>query len=307
MKKILLTGASGFFGRSVIDSLKHNSDNFECFCVYHSKPLKTSEKKFHWMQCDLLNKEKTEQLINNVKPSHLVHLAWHVPPQKFWTAEENIDWLHASINLFQTFGKNDGQVFVGAGTLAEYDWSSGTIDEATTPLKPNTLYGQCKKSLCDVLISLRNTHYPQIKIIWPRIGYFFGPDEPKEKIMSKLIYSIQNELPIDLASHNFIRPYAHVKYFGEIMHKLLINDGIGDAVFNMSCSNSYSLKEIVDFIQTKLNKNTRENLNNYNAYPSLPISLSVQTGYLKNIPGLEIADSFFDDLETMMGNNNEGF
>ncbi len=218
--KILITGASGFFGKSLISSLEKSTEDFECFCIYKENYLEVLDKRFQWAQCDLLNKKEAEQLIKIIKPTHLVHLAWHVPPQQFWTAFENIDWLNASTNLFQAFCENGGKAFVGAGTLAEYDWTKGILEETTAPLLPNTLYGQCKKSLYEILTSIRNTHYQQTKIIWPRIGYFFGENEPKEKLISKLIYNIKNALPVNLASPEFERPYAHVKYFGQAIAKL---------------------------------------------------------------------------------------
>lgn len=295
--KILITGASGFFGKSFVNALAQSTESFECFCVYKSNILRTSDKRFQWRQCDLLNIKETEQLIKSIKPTHLVHLAWHVPPQQFWTAFENMDWLTASINLFQAFCENDGKVFIGAGTLAEYDWANGILNEKETPLVPNTLYGQCKKSLYEILISTRNAHYPKTKIMWPRIGYFFGPYEPKEKLISKLIYNIREGLSIDLASADFKRPYAHVKYLGEVLAKLVMLDESKDAAFNLSASTSHPLKGIVDFMSTKLEKESSEI--RYNMYPSIPERLVVKVDFLKSM-NWEIPNTFFDDLELII-------
>lgn len=299
--KILITGASGFFGKSLVNALEQSVDDFECFCVYKTNALQSSDKRFQWVQCDLLNTETTEQLIKNIKPTHVVHLAWYVPPQQFWGARENIDWLYASINLFYAFCKNVGITFIGAGTLAEYNWSNGILEESTTPLLPNTLYGQCKKSLHEILTCIRNTHYTQTKIIWPRIGYFFGPDEPKEKLISKLIYNIKNTLPVDLASPEFKRPYAHVKYLGGAITKLLMTNAYEDVTFNLSFSISYPLKEIVDFIQEKLGKQSLQM--NYGVYPSSPMALDVKTTILKEKLDFEMLDTFYEDLEKVIMKN----
>ena len=301
MKKILITGASGFFGKSLLDALQGSRDDFKCYYVYSSKEIKTYDQRFQWVPRNLLNKDASSQLINELQPTHLVHLAWHVPPQQFWTAKENIDWVYASLNLFQAFCENGGKVFVGAGTLAEYDWSSGILDESLTPLYPNTLYGQCKKSLHDILVSLAKTHYPKVSIIWPRIGHFFGPQEPQAKLISKLIYSIQNNLPMNLASEEFRRPYAHVKYFGEIITKILMLNSVKELTFNMSASTTYSLGEIVECIKKTLGKDS-DNIR-YNAYSAPntgPLTLEVHTKVLEEAINFKIPDTFFEDLKDLV-------
>ncbi len=295
--KILITGASGFFGKSLIRALEKSMKGFECYCLYKTNAHALSDERFKWFHCDLLNLDKTTQLLSEIKPTHLVHLAWHVPPQQFWTATENIDWLRASTHLFKEFCKNNGQVFIGAGTLAEYDWTSGVLDENETLLAPQTLYGQCKKSLHEILLNLRKIHSAQTKIIWLRIGHFFGLEEPKEKLIPKLINCIKNDLPINLASKDFKRPYAHIRYFGEITEKLLSLNEITDLTFNMSTDHSYSLKEIADFIKQTLNKQSDKIM--YDAYPSMPLNVSVNTDCLRKL-GLHIPDTFFNDLTKMI-------
>lgn len=290
MKKIFITGASGFFGKALLKSLSQTNHDFECFAVYNSKKNDVFDKRITWVQADLLDKEGTQKLIERLKPSHCVHLAWHVPPQKFWNATENVDWLYASINLFQTFCQNGGETFLGAGSLAEYDLSSGVLDENKTPLSPDTIYGQCKKSLYEVIKKVRDAHYPNVGILWPRIGYFFGPGEPQGKLISKLIHHIKNNIPLNLASADFSRPYAHIKYWGNTVLPLIFNENKEDLTFNMSASKGYPLKDIATYIQSHFKDQATEI--NYGSYPSTPTSL-----YIKTNPMMEIPDTFFKDLE----------
>ncbi|MGD0466158.1 MAG: NAD-dependent epimerase/dehydratase family protein [Gammaproteobacteria bacterium] len=298
--KILITGASGFFGKSLINALEKTANNFECIGVCKSTSLQFTDVRFRSINCDLLNIDAITKLIDDVNPTHLVHLAWYVTPNKFWEAKENIDWLHTSIKLFQKFCENNGQVFVGAGTLAEYDWSNGVLDEEKTHIKPSALYGQSKKSLHEIILCIKRSYGYKTKIIWPRIGYFFGCNEPREKLISKIIYNLKQNSPIELASPKLKRPYADVKYFGQIVNKLIIMNELQDLTFNMSTSVSYTLKEIVDFIKQNLCQTFSEI--NYNSCQALPVELLVKTECLRGL-GIEIPNTFFEDLKLVLEKN----
>ncbi len=294
MKQILISGASGFFGKNILRALENSDEEAEYICVYNKTPIESSCEKIKWVHGDLLNTNDTANLIKCLKPTHLLHLAWHVPPKMFWTAKENYDWLYASINLFEFFCQEGGKVFVGAGTLAEYDWKTGFIDESTS-LNPNTLYGQCKKSLYEILLQLKMSRYPNTTLIWPRIGYFFGPGESPDKLIPKLISHLKKGISMDLASPGFKRPYAHVRYLSDIFKRILFNGSMADAAFNMSASTSYSLSQIVDYAVKKLgikNKNI-----NFGVYDSMPMTLSVENKYLDTVMNFTIPDTFFEDLE----------
>ena len=303
--KILITGASGFFGRSLINALQLESGDFEVFCPFRSNTFDMEDSRFQWVPCDLLNSEDIKTLISDLKPTHLVHLAWYVHPQKFWNAKENFDWLDASIQLFQAFCEHKGQVFIGAGTLAEYDWTNGVLDEFNTALAPNTIYGQCKKSLHELLLSFRNTYSPDTKIIWPRIGYFFGDYEPKEKLISKIIDHIKRDLPLNLASPDLKRPYAHVKYFGQCITQLLMFDKKQDLTFNMSVSTLHTLNEMVECVRSQLCGTSSKIY--YDTYKAEPIILSVKDNILREQVGFTIPDTFFEDLEKLVGAKNGKF
>lgn len=300
MKKIILTGASGFLGRAVVKALSESNDNFTVHCIYNNNPLQIEDVRFFQQKCDLLDKGAACELIHNIKPTHLVHMAWYVQPRDFWTSSGNIVWLEASVYLFDQFCKNGGRVFIGAGSLAEYDWASGLLDDTLTPLIPTTLYGQSKKKLLDRLILLQQQDYKDVKIIWPRIGYFFGPNEPKEKLIPMMIHRLNNNEPILLASRNFQRPYAHVKYLGKVFERIINQDFHENIIFNLSATYQYSLSDICSFVQAELGISKPQL--DYDHYPSKPLSLQVKTNYLSRI-GLEVPDTFFKDLSCLIKTN----
>jgi nucleoside-diphosphate-sugar epimerase len=83
-------------------------------------------------------------IISTLRPSHLLHLAWVTAPERYRYADENLDWLEASLALVKAFGEHGGQRFVGVGSSAEYDVETGLCREDATPIRPVSLYAQCK-------------------------------------------------------------------------------------------------------------------------------------------------------------------
>src|SRR5438105_280249 len=133
MKRVLVTGASGFIGRHALPHLE--ARGFEVHAPGHSS-------------FNVLDEKAHQPLLESIRATHLLHLAWDVTPGKYWTSLDNIEWVRASLSLFRHFAASGGKRWVGAGTCAEYDWSCGPVlSEETTPLRPTSLYGASKLSL----------------------------------------------------------------------------------------------------------------------------------------------------------------
>lgn len=300
MKTVLITGASGFFGRSVVEALKKTTHKAHFICLYRSKQYEINDPRFSWVETDLLDHTRHHELMAHYKPTDLIHLAWDVPPRDFWHSLKNVDWLYASISLFNAFCVNGGKKFIGAGSGTEYDWSAGVLDEQTTPLNPNTLYGECKKSLHAILQQIQKKNYEETILIWARIGYFFGPYEPQKKLISLIIDSLMNQTTLSLAAADISRPYAHVNYLGEALtHALFHQHSAID--FNLSGSKGYRIKDIVDFIAETLQQQTDRV--SYGVYKSpTPESEKIifNTDRLENVIGYKIQDTFYDDLKRMI-------
>ena len=75
MKKIVITGSSGFIGTYLISKLAKL--DFEVLCIYYkNKPISLKSKNIKFKKINLYNKyENWFEKLN--KPDYLIHLAWN--------------------------------------------------------------------------------------------------------------------------------------------------------------------------------------------------------------------------------------
>jgi nucleoside-diphosphate-sugar epimerase len=206
MKRLLITGGSGFIGRNVLAHLKPLG--YEVFCVTNvsSAPSDTGVTP---VACDLMDAVQVDDVMQRIRPTHLLHLAWYTAHGAFWTSERNLAWTGASLNLIRSFATVGGTRAVFAGTCAEYDWSAPSpFNECLSPTKPATLYGVCKNSLRQVLEAYTNR--VGVSIAWGRVFFLYGPGEHQDRLVPSIIRSLLNDKPVVVRASGHVRDILHV-------------------------------------------------------------------------------------------------
>lgn len=218
MKRIVVTGGTGFVGRNVLPLLGGEVHVFD----RNAGDLKS----VNWHALDLSDIEKTQILLREIQPTHLLHLAWFVPPNEFWTSPENVAWIYRSFELLKSFAKAGGKRAVLIGSCAEYDWTiGGYCDEKETPLKPSTLYGAAKRSLFELAtIYAANVG---LSLAWARLFFMFGAGEPEAKFIAYVIKSLLSKKKAVCKNADLVRDYLFVKDVAEALKMLLENDVCG--------------------------------------------------------------------------------
>ena len=176
----------------------------------------------HWHDVDLLDTQKTNELIATIHPTHLLHFAWYAKPGEYWDSTENVRWLEGSLHLLRVFQKAGGARVVMAGTCAEYDWKFGYCSEYVTPLAPSSLYGTCKNAMQHLLKDFsRETN---LSSAWGRIFFLYGPHENPNRLVSSVILNLIHNKMAPCSHGNQIRDFLHVKDVASAFVSLLMSN-----------------------------------------------------------------------------------
>lgn len=258
MKRVLITGATGFIGRQCLPLLAA-----EAYDIHATVKDAPPSKDITWHRVDLLDPAQVTELMAQVRPSHLLHFSWYAVPGKYWTSPENVRWLQASLELLQAFVLNGGQRVVMAGTCAEYDWRYGYCSEHTTPLAPATLYGTCKHSLQMMLRAY--AEQTSLSAAWGRIFFLYGPHEHPDRLVASVICQLLQGLPARCSHGNQVRDFLHVQDVASAFVKLLGSAVTGPV--NIASGQPVRLKDVIDHIAGQLD---RRDLVQLGAIPESP-------------------------------------
>ncbi|MBL1215745.1 MAG: NAD(P)-dependent oxidoreductase [Ignavibacteriae bacterium] len=255
MKKVLITGASGFIGQNILPIIL--GKGYEV----HAVDKVSMEEKFptvRWHNCDLTKSDEVTALIKKVQPQFLIHLAWFVSPGKWAMALENFDWVESSFNLVKNFHQNGGEKVVIAGSGQEYDWKYGYCNETLTPTNSNTIYGVCKNVLRQLVESY--SAISGLNYVWGRVFFVYGPYENPKRLIAYVINSLLRNETANCSHGNQVRDYLNVIDAADALIFLMESEFYG--VVNVASGDPIKIKDLVQLAAINLNA---ENLLNFGA------------------------------------------
>jgi nucleoside-diphosphate-sugar epimerase len=246
MKRVLVTGGAGFIGRHVLGTLV--ARGFEVHAA-DLRPCAEQASGVRHYQSDLLDARQVADLMDGVRPSHLLHLAWYAEPGAFWASPQNLRWVQASLDLVQTFVAQGGRRAVIAGSCAEYDWNYGYCSETLTPLVPGSLYGACKHALQVMVAAF--ARQMSLSAAWGRIFFLYGPHEAPSRLVASVIRSLLERQTAKCTHGLQIRDFLHVEDVADAFAALLASEVTGPV--NIASGKPVMIKDVVEEIALQLN------------------------------------------------------
>jgi nucleoside-diphosphate-sugar epimerase len=231
--RLLVTGGTGFVGRPCVNRSAARG------AEVHILARAGQGERFH--AADLFHAQRVGDVIADIRPTHLLHLAWVTTPGEYWNSPENERWVGASLALLSTFAENGGRRAVLAGSCAEYDWSGpGLCHEFETPLQPATLYGRCKSELFE------RAGRTRVSLAWARLFHLYGPGEHPTRLVASVARSLLAGDPAECTRGNQSRDFLHVADAADALVSLLFTDVTGPV--NVASGSAVPVRDVTRLI-----------------------------------------------------------
>jgi nucleoside-diphosphate-sugar epimerase len=235
-KRVLVTGGSGFLGKPSLPALA--SRGYDVHAVHSTGPPGGPAT---WHRVDLHDRDRVSRLLDEVRPTHLLHFAWYLEHGKVWGSTENLRWVESSLSLLRGFAERGGSRCAIAGTCAEYDWRHGYCSERITPTTAATLYGISKNALHGVAAEF--ARQVGLSLAWGRVFSPFGPDERLPRLVPAVIRSLMERREVRCSHRDKYRDYLYVDDCADAFATLL--DGEVEGPVNVCSGTPISIGELV--------------------------------------------------------------
>ncbi|UCI06843.1 NAD-dependent epimerase/dehydratase family protein [Mesorhizobium sp. B1-1-8] len=259
---ILLTGATGFIGRHVVNALR--ATGTPVLAVVRDARRASAllgNDGLDWVECDLQT-DPGPAVARSRECQRIIHLAWSGLPNYQGSFHLTTN-LGADLKFLSAVAAEGVSQILVTGTCLEYGVQNGPLREDDRTF-PSTPYGLAKDTLRKSLeyLALERGFVVQ----WVRLFYTFGQGQNPRSLLAQLDAAIdRGDASFDMSGGEQLRDYLPAPEIGRIVAGLLDTPSCA-GIINCSSGQPVSIRRLVEQWRMDRKSDIRFNFGHY-SYP----------------------------------------
>ena len=263
--KVLVTGATGFIGNHVVNSiLKYNKYDVIATSINSIEDA----KNFLWYKdVDYISLDLNKPMDNYFKvfkePDILIHLSWEGLPnfKDLFHFERNVIY---NYNFLKNMINNGLKNLNVIGTCLEYGLQEGRLSEHLQT-KPVIAYALGKDTLRKFIEELNK--FFKFNFKWIRLFYMYGEGQSSKSILPQLNKALDNNDEVfNMSGGEQLRDYLSIEKVAEYIIKISLQEKVL-GIINCCSGEPISIRKLVENHIEKRGKSIKLNLGYY-PYPN---------------------------------------
>ena len=240
----LITGAGGMMGSHLYDALRDQ----DVLPTFYNSTLDKRETITQEMEMlDVLHYERVKQVLSEVKPSVIYHLAAQSRPDVSFTDPARTVQINVvgTTNLLQACAELGLKpLFINASSSAVYgdiDWS--TPPDEDSPCHPLSPYGTSKLAQEHIVKNFNQMH--DIPYVNVRIFNCTGPRKINDFVSDVCRRVVNKEFPLKVGNLDGLRSIVDVR---DLVRGLVLCENIKNETINLGSDVSHKIGDVLKLI-----------------------------------------------------------
>lgn len=272
MKKILITGISGFVGRYYVDYLLKCPGNIEIHGISRSPPAGFASpgnlpegKTVVLHQADVTDTVRIQSIITGTRPDQILHLAAQSSVAESWNAPASsfMNNITGFMNILEAVRKSKGTPrILSVGSSEQY----GRVSETDLPvsedhiMNPSSPYAAARVAQEQLAMVYHNGY--GLDICCTRSFNHCGPGQADRFVASSIARQFADirhgdqDPVIRIGNGSVVRDFLDVRDV-VAAYALLLDKGISGDVYNICSGKGYAIRDIVSLIAEKRRQTVR--------------------------------------------------